>query len=109
MAPCAASPYEILGLPSGATSKEIRAAYRRLARVLHPDVVAAGRKEWSATEFIKLHAAYSVLSDPEKRASHDGALAPAWRRRWPNTVSMPGEATPGTYKFGRNWETDQCW
>ncbi|OWM88978.1 hypothetical protein CDL15_Pgr020932 [Punica granatum] len=108
MASCTASPYEILGLSSGASSQEIKAAYRRLARVLHPDVVAAGRKEWSASEFIKLHAAYSTLSDPEKRAADERprAAARTTRRGRPLTVVMPGASA---YKVGRNWETDQCW
>lgn len=107
MASCAASPYEVLGLSTGASSKEIKAAYRRLVRVLHPDVVAASRKEWSASEFIKLHAAYSALSDPEKRSTYDRSRAPARSRRSrPLTAVLPGASA---YAFGRNWETDQCW
>lgn len=107
MAACAASPYEILGLPTGASGQEIKAAYRRLARVLHPDVVAVGRKERSACDFIKLHAAYSALADPEKRATYDRTRAPARNRRGrPPTVVVSGASA---YTFGRNWETDQCW
>ncbi|KAK4763999.1 hypothetical protein SAY87_013437 [Trapa incisa] len=106
MAACTASPYEILGLSTGASSQEIKAAYRRLARVLHPDVVAVGRREWSATEFIKLHAAYSALSDPEKRLAYDRTRARTRRARPGTVVFVPGASA---YTFRRNWETDQCW
>ncbi|KAB5563812.1 hypothetical protein DKX38_003866 [Salix brachista] len=60
--------YATLGIPKSATSKEIKAAYRRLARQYHPDV----NKEPGATEkFKEISAAYEVLSDDKKRALYD--------------------------------------
>ncbi|KAK4252916.1 hypothetical protein QN277_011045 [Acacia crassicarpa] len=60
--------YAALGVPKSATSKEIKAAYRRLARQYHPDV----NKEPGATEkFKEISAAYEVLSDDKKRALYD--------------------------------------
>lgn len=101
MASCP-SLYETLGIPSAASSQEIKAAYRRLARVCHPDMAAVGRKNSSADEFLKIHAAYSTLSDPEKRASYDKSLV---RRRQVLTTT----ASRFSGYTGRNWETDQCW
>ncbi|KAJ1408790.1 DnaJ domain containing protein [Sesbania bispinosa] len=93
--------YEILGIPAGASNQEIKAAYRRLARVCHPDVAAIDRKNSSADEFMKIHAAYSTLSDPDKRASYDRSL---FRRQRPlSTASIFSGYS------SRNWETDQCW
>ncbi|CAK7346173.1 unnamed protein product [Dovyalis caffra] len=66
--------YEVLGIQMGATCQEIKAAYRKLARTLHPDVAANGQKEDTAYEFIKVHEAYETLSDPEKRADYDRSL-----------------------------------
>ncbi|RWW41216.1 hypothetical protein BHE74_00053312 [Ensete ventricosum] len=66
----AATLYDVLGIPAGATVGEIKAAYRRLARVCHPDVAAASTVP-PADEFIRVHAAYATLSDPEKRAEYD--------------------------------------
>ena len=97
----AASLYEILGIPTVATCQEIKAAYRRLARVCHPDVLAIDRKDSSADEFMKIHAAYSTLSDPAKRADYDRRLLRSHR---PLTV-----ASGFSGYTGRNWETDQCW
>lgn len=60
--------YSTLGVPKSATSKEIKAAYRRLARQYHPDV----NKQPGATEkFKEISAAYEVLSDDKKRALYD--------------------------------------
>ncbi|XP_059643203.1 chaperone protein dnaJ 11, chloroplastic-like [Cornus florida] len=92
--------YKILGIPKGATSQEIKAAYRRLARVCHPDAVEEDRKESSADEFIKIHAAYSTLLDPERRAVYDRNLS--YR---PFVTSRAGFSS----YTRRNWETDQCW
>ncbi|EEF44825.1 chaperone protein DNAj, putative [Ricinus communis] len=60
--------YATLGVPKSATSKEIKAAYRKLARQYHPDV----NKEPGATEkFKEISAAYEVLSDDNKRSMYD--------------------------------------
>ncbi|XP_014520086.1 chaperone protein dnaJ 11, chloroplastic [Vigna radiata var. radiata] len=95
------SHYDILGIPAGASAQEIKAAYRRLARICHPDVAAIDRKTSSADEFMKIHAAYSTLSDPDKRANYDRSL---FRRQRPlSTAAVFSGYTR------RNWETDQCW
>jgi len=61
--------YETLGLPRTASEKEIKAAYRKLARKYHPDV---NPKNTAAEEkFKEVAEAFAVLSDPEKRAKYD--------------------------------------
>lgn len=60
--------YAILGVDEKADAKEIKSAYRKLARKYHPDV----SKEADAGErFKELGEAYEVLKDPEKRAEYD--------------------------------------
>ena len=60
--------YEILGLPRGASDREIKSAFRRLARELHPDV----SEEPDAEErFREAAEAYEVLSKPETRELYD--------------------------------------
>jgi molecular chaperone DnaJ len=61
--------YEVLGTSRDATDKEIKAAYRRLARKYHPDV-NPGNPE-AEQRFKEIQAAYSVLSDKEKRKQYD--------------------------------------
>ncbi|ESQ50677.1 hypothetical protein EUTSA_v10022892mg [Eutrema salsugineum] len=100
--PATASLYEILEIPVGSTSQEIKSAYRRLARICHPDVAETGRNPSSADDFMKIHAAYCTLSDPEKRAVYDRRML---RRSRPLTVGGSGFGSYG----GGNWETDQCW
>ncbi|MBA0559624.1 hypothetical protein Golob_016578, partial [Gossypium lobatum] len=94
--------YQVLGISVGASNLEIKAAYRRLARVCHPDVAEIGRKDLSAEEFLKIHTAYSTLSDPEKRAVYDSKLI--WRRQRP----LVSASRVTGYNKGRSWETDQC-
>src|SRR5438093_9834744 len=68
--------YEVLGVEGDASDEDIRKAYRRLARELHPDVNAEPRSE---ERFKEVAGAYAILSDPEKRARYDafGAGGPA--------------------------------
>ena len=61
--------YEVLGVSRKATEKEIKQAYRRLARKYHPDV-NPGNKSAEA-KFKEINAAYEVVSDPEKRRKYD--------------------------------------
>ncbi|KAI3518065.1 hypothetical protein L1887_06437 [Cichorium endivia] len=95
----ASSLYDVLGVRIGADTREVKAAYRRLARVLHPDV---GSSDSSADEFMKVHSAYATLADPAKRADYDRTLV---QRR-------AGGSSPvrsGSGYRSRRWETDQCW
>ncbi|MGQ9489041.1 MAG: DnaJ C-terminal domain-containing protein [Armatimonadota bacterium] len=61
--------YAILGVPRNATEKEIKQAYRRLARKYHPDVNPGDKS--AEEKFKEISEAYEVLSDPEKRAKYD--------------------------------------
>jgi len=61
--------YATLGVPKGASQKEIRQAYRRLARQHHPDVNPGDSS--SEAKFKDVTAAYEVLSDADKRRKYD--------------------------------------
>jgi len=60
--------YEVLGVSRDATDDEIKKAFRKQARKLHPDVNKSPNAE---EEFKELNEAYDVLSDPNKRAYYD--------------------------------------
>lgn len=61
--------YEVLGVPRSAGDAEVRAAYRRLALLTHPD------KGGSEAAFQEVNAAFDALSSAERRRSYDGAHA----------------------------------
>lgn len=66
--PSADDLYAVLGVARDAPAREIRRAYRRLARQHHPDLT---RQADGAEQFVRLAHAYEVLYDPAQRARYD--------------------------------------
>lgn len=65
--------YKLLGVASSANSAEIKRAYRRLARLYHPDLNTMTHDE----QIKRLNEAYEILSDARKRAAYDNLLRQA--------------------------------
>jgi hypothetical protein len=93
--------YDVLRVPEDATEDEIKKAYRRLAKKVHPDTVAGfGDKVRIAAEveFKKVNAARTVLMDPVQRMGNGtpsrNTTPPGRRRRW------CGHPTSMTTRYG---------
>lgn len=87
--------YKVMGVNRDASAKDIKMAYRRLARKYHPDI----SKELQAEEkFKELGEAYEVLKDPEKRKVYD-QYGKDWEQRQQSQSSTPhqpwDDAGPG--------------
>jgi len=91
--------YKILGTGKNATEKDIKKAYRKLARQLHPDINPGDPK--AEERFKDLNEAYEVLSDPAKREKYD-LLGKNWKTGGFNTGSYGGE---GVSDFFKNFRT----
>jgi curved DNA-binding protein len=89
--------YKILGVDKNASEKEIKAAYRKLARKYHPDVNPGDKS--AEEKFKEVSEAYEVLSDKEKRAKYD-----QYGQYWEQVSAGSGAPPPGwegfTFDFG---------
>jgi DnaJ-class molecular chaperone len=87
--------YQILGVSKAAPAKDIKQAYRKLARKHHPDVNPGDKS--AETRFKEINEAYEVLGDPEKRRKYD-ELGANWRLY--EQAQQQGQARPGGAPFG---------
>src|SRR4051812_18782638 len=84
--------YSSLGVAKTATEKEIKQAYRKLARKHHPDVNPGDKS--ADTRFKEINEAYEVLGDPAKRKKYD-ELGSNWRMYEQAGAQPPGGAGTG--------------
>ncbi|MBV9261300.1 MAG: J domain-containing protein [Pseudolabrys sp.] len=89
-------PYQVLGVSKGASESDIKSAFRRLAKKLHPDANKSDPK--AASRFAELNAAYEILGDEEKRKAFDRGEIDAEGK--PRFQGFAG-AHPGASGFGQ--------
>ena len=84
-----ASYYDILGVPRKASEKDLRQAFRRLARKYHPDLNPDDQE--AEARFKRINEAYEVLSDPEDRKKYD-----RYGENWKHAAQYEGQHRQGT-------------
>src|SRR5437660_11730565 len=88
--------YDVLGLKRGASQKEIKQAYRKLARKHHPDVNPGDKG--AEERFKEINSAYEVLSDAEKRKKYD-----RYGDRWEMAQAIEKAQAKARMLGGGNW------
>eukprot|EP00123_Amoebidium_parasiticum_P005950 comp17022_c0_seq1/m.15709 comp17022_c0_seq1/g.15709 ORF comp17022_c0_seq1/g.15709 comp17022_c0_seq1/m.15709 type:complete len:702 (-) comp17022_c0_seq1:169-2274(-) len=91
------NPYEILGLPEGATEKEIKAAYRKLSRVMHPDKNPESPD--ANAKYMLIVKAHQTLTDPVTRENWEKYGHPDGRRAESYGVALPSWMVSSEYKW----------
>ena len=100
--------YEVLGLTKGASADDIKSAYRKAALKWHPDRWVDGtaqEKKTAEEKFKEASEAYSVLSDPDKKARYDqfgfsgvdGAAGPDWSQGFGNLEDILNNLFGGAF------------
>ena len=103
--------YEVLGIQKGASEDDIKQAYRKAALKWHPDRWVSGtdaEKKTAEEKFKEASEAYSVLSDPQKRAKYDqfgfagvdGAEGPDFSQGFGNLNDILENLFGGRFSFG---------
>jgi DnaJ-class molecular chaperone len=96
-------PYGVLGVSRNASDDDIRRAFRKLAKELHPDLHPGDKA--AAERFKKVSVAYELLSDPNKRARYDrGEIDGAGEPRRAYHYQQHGTGGPFGWRGGR-WRT----
>src|ERR1700682_2141617 len=90
-------PYEVLGVPRGASAAAIKSAYRKLAKKHHPDANKNDPK--SAARFSELNTANEIIGDEDKRKQFDRGEIDAEGK--PRFQGFPGGGFPGGDPRGR--------
>jgi DnaJ-class molecular chaperone len=98
-------PYEVLGVGRNASAGEVKTAFRRLAKKLHPDANKHDPK--AAARFAELNAAYEILSEEDKRKAFDrGEIDAEGKPRFRGFEGFgAGPGTGGGFARGGNFET----
>ena len=87
-------PYKVLGVNRSASDEEIKRAYRKLAKKLHPDLNPGDKKD--EAQFKDTTAAYDLLSDADKRRRYDrGEIDESGQPRGPRYSSRPDSNRAG--------------
>jgi DnaJ-class molecular chaperone len=87
------NPYDVLGVPKGASEAEVKKAFRRAAKQHHPDQNRSDPR--AAERFAEVNAAYEILGDTAKRAQFDrGEIGPDGKPKFQGFEGFGGQGGP---------------
>ncbi len=90
-------PYQVLGVPRDASAADVKKAFRKLAKKLHPDANKHDPK--AASQFAELNAAYEIIGDEDKRKAFDrGEIDAEGKPRYQGFEGFGAGAGPGAQR-----------
>lgn len=101
--------YVVLGISRDADLQQVKRAYRRLVKQLHPDRRQDSRRAADAERFMQVREAYEVLSDPAARAEHDRVLAQLDREQAAAREPLPPRRGPHPVTDRSRWSALDHW
>src|SRR5216683_2013960 len=97
-------PYDVLGVSKTASAADIKSAFRKLAKKLHPDANKHDPK--AASRFAELNAAYEIVGDDDKRKSFDrGEIDAEGKPRFQGFEGFGAQPGGGAGRGGRPFES----
>src|SRR3979490_1135844 len=97
-------PYDVLGVSKSASAADIKSAFRRLAKKLHPDANKHDPK--AASHFAELNAAYEIVGDAEKRKGFDhGEIAAEGKPLFQGFEGFGAQPGAGGFGGGSTFES----
>jgi hypothetical protein len=108
-APTGRTHYEVLGVPPNASAQRVRAAHRQLAQLLHPDrqgSASAAERQLAERRMREVNAAWTVLSDPDRRRAYDRSLRASSSSGPSSSGPSAAGPSPGRATSGEDPEFD---
>lgn len=94
--------YAVLEIPKTASKNEIRSAYKKMAKIWHPDKLETNNKV-NSDKFIKIKAAYDILIDDDAKMKYDNMTYNEKNNFYESLMKLLEKYSPSAHNYVKNW------